>query len=311
MANVKKLIDDFKKSALYSYLSSTQQCQQKIEELEYDIANEVAEQASASAASASAASANSKTEDAKILEILKLKEVITHLSAKIRRLESSQKVVSVIEDPRINNKALPNDATITYKYGARAYKHDLYPGFIWRNGNWLKESPDMPKFKQLSPIYLKSCKNKLDPNLLISINDRFEPFIVDGVRLFITIRNVREFCYTSYKELPSNVIDRNATLKKINNLFKQGKSVDMMVYDPINKNIINNINLPKNIYPEDENGNDYIQGSILFTVYEYLPNYIRYRYPEYITEIKEYVQTLAKQIGSNADYYILDLYKYS
>lgn len=103
------------------------------------------------------------------------------------------------EDPRKKNHPLPNDAVMTYEYGARAYTHDLYPGFVWRNGFWYIIKPEM-KFREDSERRIKhfTCNAEvvvqvssegLTSNALVDqsiiINDAYKPYIVSGVRHFI------------------------------------------------------------------------------------------------------------------------------
>lgn len=100
-----------------------------------------------------------------------------------------------IIDPRTGFHALPNDATLTMEYGARAYVTDAYPGYVWRNGYWYKVTSSLT-FTRMSDasIYSRLCKSEHDgPTHFtqsnntahsVMINDSFDAVMIDGVRLF-------------------------------------------------------------------------------------------------------------------------------
>lgn len=98
------------------------------------------------------------------------------------------------QDPRIYNNPLPNDAVITKKYGHRSFTSDLYPGFVWYNGFWHKESADL-HFKELTSEANKKLLNtgKFKTKTLsigmidmsICMDDAFYPVKIDGVRVFL------------------------------------------------------------------------------------------------------------------------------
>jgi hypothetical protein len=103
-------------------------------------------------------------------------------------------------DPRIENNPLPNDAKITYSYGARAYISDCYPNFVWRNGFWYRASEEL-KFSEMSKEEINNLlkiNNFYDPHNMGTQNhildDSFYPIILGETRVFIKER------WESYKE---------------------------------------------------------------------------------------------------------------
>lgn len=93
-------------------------------------------------------------------------------------------------DPRIDNKPLPNDATMTRDFGERSYITSVYPGFTWRNGYWFKITKTL-KFKIIQhDLHDKDIgfgisgltKFNIDP--AIQMTDKFEEIIHDDIRLF-------------------------------------------------------------------------------------------------------------------------------
>lgn len=120
-----------------------------------------------------------------LLDELKAKEETIVQLIKITRLP-------LAIDPRTGFHALPNDATLTMEYGARAYTTDVYPGYLWRNGYWYKMATSV-NFTRMSEssIYSRLQKNGHDGPIhfndnapAVMINDSFDAIIVDGVRLF-------------------------------------------------------------------------------------------------------------------------------
>jgi len=97
------------------------------------------------------------------------------------RIEMENNII-VVEDPRQDNKSLPNDSTITYAFGARAYVTDLYPGYIWRNCEWFKIKHGL-KFKPQSETRIK--RYMFSKNNSGHINDAYVPIIINGIRYFI------------------------------------------------------------------------------------------------------------------------------
>ena len=121
---------------------------------------------------------------------------ISELKRRLRDAIKNTKINKSCYDPRIVNLPLPNDATITYKYGARAYESDIYNGFIWRNGVWFDKST--VNFDK-SECSIESLGKKYTANynhgtiysnivaslINVNIDDTFYPCILNGQRMFI------------------------------------------------------------------------------------------------------------------------------
>lgn len=116
-----------------------------------------------------------------------------------QRLETLEKIYSSPdEDPRKQNLPLPNDATLTYDYGARSYLSDVYPNYVWRNGHWYKKKDDLSFVPNLDKktymrstmlydeIYPRATEFKTDH--ISILDDSFYPVIIDGIRLFVKDR---------------------------------------------------------------------------------------------------------------------------
>jgi hypothetical protein len=127
-----------------------------------------------------------------VLDILTPELNANHISELKQRLRSALKQAKINKsqfDPRIVNLPLPNDAVITYDNGARAYKSDIYQGFIWRNGVWYL---DDVKFKE-ETIENSICdyntgtiySNIVTSLVGLNIDDTFYPCIINGQRIFI------------------------------------------------------------------------------------------------------------------------------
>jgi hypothetical protein len=135
-----------------------------------------------------------------ILDILTPELNENQVSELKRRLRDALKTTSQNKscfDPRIVNLPLPNDAKITYKYGARAYISDIYKGFVWRNGVWY-DAKELPAdaFKPPASDYFKANGiadynyNTIYGGIIssmigINIDDTFYPCILNGQRIFI------------------------------------------------------------------------------------------------------------------------------
>lgn len=139
--------------------------------------------------------------NAKLEALLKSRDsVIIELTNAIAVLQNNVSSTKQLIDPRTGFHPLPNDATLSMEYGARAYVTDAYPGFIWRNGYWYKITPAL-KFSRLSDASIYSRLQKQDSNGPLNftgsggissavtfqtfmINDSFDALFVDEVRLF-------------------------------------------------------------------------------------------------------------------------------
>lgn len=127
-----------------------------------------------------------------VLDILTPELNADHISELKHRLRNALKQAKINKsqfDPRIVNLPLPNDAILTYENGARAYKSDIYQGFIWRNGVWYL---DDVKFK--ADVVESNIENyntgTIYSNIVTSlvglnIDDTFYPCIINGQRIFI------------------------------------------------------------------------------------------------------------------------------
>ena len=117
---------------------------------------------------------------------------VSELKRRLREAEKSLAVNKCQYDPRIVNLPLPNDAKITYKYGARAYESDLYKGFVWRNGVWYViddnlrfDKPDI-KNSSIANYNYGTIYSNINTSLIgVNIDDTFYPCILNGQRIFI------------------------------------------------------------------------------------------------------------------------------
>jgi len=102
-------------------------------------------------------------------------------------------------DPRVFNNPLPNDAVMTYQYGARSYVVDCYPGYTWRNGHWYKITNSLrftqlpireiqkiwsPNSRGYHPHSVELEKKYID--LTFQLTDLAHPVIYHGTRIFVT-----------------------------------------------------------------------------------------------------------------------------
>lgn len=150
---------------------------------------------------------NDKKHIDRLLSDIENKDVkIQQLNQKVEQLyrklceENLGRQILVREDPRINNRPLPNDSIMTYEYGARAYITSAYPGYVWRNGHWysLDSKPKFVPDSESKLVYYTSTNinNSIEPSgkaLLyeelpdhsIHLNDSFVPVFVNGIRYFM------------------------------------------------------------------------------------------------------------------------------
>ena len=128
--------------------------------------------------------------------------------AKVKEYEESIKNIKlskiyILVDPRIKDAGLPNDASVTYDYGARSFITDAYDNFTWRNGTWFKITNELKFKSDISDSFTKKDVqgHKIYRTL---INDSYNSIIVNNNRYFIKSRNIickngkYEFC--SYQE---------------------------------------------------------------------------------------------------------------
>ncbi len=120
-----------------------------------------------------------------------MKRELANIMYKLSELSANNNV-----DPRICNNPLPNDARLTRAYGHRSFISDCYPGFVWYNGFWYKET-DTLKFSELSfdeNIKLLSIPPEryqtalLKEGLLdmsVRMDDAFYPVKINGNRVFL------------------------------------------------------------------------------------------------------------------------------
>ncbi len=119
------------------------------------------------------------------------KDQISELKRRLRDAEKKIIINKSQYDPRVVNLPLPNDAVITYKYGARAYESDLYYGFVWRNGIWylsagLKFEPIDISKSAISNYKYGTIYSSITTNLVgVNIDDTFYPCVLNGQRIFI------------------------------------------------------------------------------------------------------------------------------
>ena len=124
-------------------------------------------------------------------EIHQLKRLIHKMQEQLNTIKVTKEVI----DPRMFNNPLPNQSTITYKYGARSYLTDCYVGFTWRNGHWFQVSNNF-KFKPIKVANLnEAIKRSPDLSCLssdatvaspfIAMDDLFYPVIINGTRVFV------------------------------------------------------------------------------------------------------------------------------
>ena len=119
---------------------------------------------------------------------------IKELKRRLRDAEKNAKINKSQYDPRVVNLPLPNDAKITYKYGARAYESDLYDGFVWRNGVWYNTKDlnfvpskcDDMKNNSIANYRYGTIYSNITVSLVgVNIDDTFYPCILNGQRIFI------------------------------------------------------------------------------------------------------------------------------
>lgn len=137
----------------------------------------------------------------KIKELTDSNAQLTNHNTQLTENNTSQhSYVHTVIDPRTGFHELPNDATLTMEYGARAYITDVYPGYVWRNCYWYKKSPNL-KFTPMNrasiltrlqkdrndgPVHyaMADMSNNNNHTHAIMINDSFDSVLVDNVRLF-------------------------------------------------------------------------------------------------------------------------------
>jgi hypothetical protein len=176
------------------------------------------------------------------LEIENLKLKLSALSTQVEDLKNQV-------DPRMFNNPLPNDAVMTYEYGARAFYSNCYPGYIWRNGSWYLITPTF-KFEPLPKITCEilienpTWGGNIDSDKTnFVLDDSWYPVKMNGTRIFIREKFVSHYdahhkLYNfskSYAYLPftQNVIEQQLipscydSRKNINihKLFKDGNGV--------------------------------------------------------------------------------------
>lgn len=117
-------------------------------------------------------------------EIANLRETLESLKRQFEELKNDV-------DPRMFNNPLPNDSKITYQYGARSYMADCYPGYTWRNGNWIKITTDL-KFTPTPKVLVTDCPDltfavdqSYSSSMFCIMDDSYYPVIVNGTRLFL------------------------------------------------------------------------------------------------------------------------------
>ena len=137
-------------------------------------------------------------------EMIKLKsENIQNLNNKLDMLDektitiyqeivnNNKKEIKIQIDPRTKHTELPNDAVVTYKYGARAFISNCYPGYVWRNLQWY-EIKDGLTFNPCYATFGECCfiNNYKKYN---NFCDSFEPYIdATGKRIFIFESNLND-----------------------------------------------------------------------------------------------------------------------
>jgi hypothetical protein len=140
-----------------------------------------------------------------IKEQLELQMKEKEAKEKEAKEKEKEGIIVISEDPRVRNRPLPNDAVLTYEYGARAYISDIYNGFVWRNGFWYR-LPLKNKFKPHSIRKLRkwNVSEYADADILkknvtihqvesdVDINDSYVPVFLNEIRYFI------RFMYSSY-----------------------------------------------------------------------------------------------------------------
>jgi len=102
-------------------------------------------------------------------------------------------------DPRVFNHPLPNQSTMTYKFGSRSYISDVYPGYTWYNGHWYKITEDL-KFTesrglQYTHIHGSTMLHKQYIDTTVQINESFYPIIYNGTRLFVKRHLTENYVY--------------------------------------------------------------------------------------------------------------------
>lgn len=125
------------------------------------------------------------------------KSDLKSLTELLHKLTKKPEIIVFI-DPRDDNKPLPEDSILVYKYGARSYLSDRYPGFTWRNGYWIKITDKLNlhpgSAERIKKFYDEGSEREdgqtddlmmygIDPT--ISLNDSYIPYIINGSRKFI------------------------------------------------------------------------------------------------------------------------------
>lgn len=160
------------------------------------------------------------------------KSEIANLIVCVEKIKKQLTELKCDADPRMFNNPLLNDSRMTYKFGARAYESDCYPGYVWRNGNWFKITPEL----QFEPTPKVLVTQRPDPtgaadqsyssSIFCIIDDSFYPVLINGTRLFV-------------KEVFTNA-DYNGNVHT--------KLSGMYAYFPYHNHIINTGMIP-NFYP--------------------------------------------------------------
>lgn len=107
----------------------------------------------------------------------------------------------------MDNVYLPNNAYITYKFGARSYISNLYSEYTWRNGIWYK-------------IYnnLHFSNNEI-------IDDTYIPIFLNGIRIFIKKINNGKYkvfipASNKFNEINEDILNNPAFKIKYEESFK-------------------------------------------------------------------------------------------
>jgi len=106
-------------------------------------------------------------------------------------IKNYKEIISSYIDPRIKNEELPNDAKVTYEFGARSFISDVYKDFTWRNGFWYKISNELYFTNNMNNAYLQ-FKDLNGVNTHSFINDSFKSIIISDKRYFISHNNLYE-----------------------------------------------------------------------------------------------------------------------
>jgi hypothetical protein len=119
-------------------------------------------------------------------EVSKMQTQIESLRKQMVEMYSSK-----IMDPRIHNNPLPNESTITYRYGARCYITECYPDYVWRNGFWYRKSETL-RFEKMNKNNIKAAmfgttlhdKYHIGTDNYV-LDDSFYPIMYNETRIFV------------------------------------------------------------------------------------------------------------------------------